>query len=51
MLSKVYTLTILILYSFVISQDWDYSADIAEIKTSDTKERFITIKHEINSKK
>ena len=33
MLNKVYTLTILILCSFVISQDWDYSADIAEIKT------------------
>ena len=33
MLNKVYTLTLLVLYSLIIPQDWDYSADIAEIKT------------------
>ena len=35
MLNKVYTLTLLILCSLIIPQEWDYSADIAEIKTID----------------
>ena len=33
MLDKVYTISLLILFTLSISQDWDYSADIAEIKT------------------
>ena len=36
MLNKVYILNIIIL-SLLFSQDWDYSADIAEMKTKDSQ--------------
>ena len=35
MTAKEYIISLLILCSIIISQEWDYSADIAEIKTVD----------------